>query len=105
MPSLLVIGEFTLINFLQDHLLQPIVMGAELNLSPLVVMLSVIAWAWILGAAGALLAVPMTVGLVMLLEAFPASRRIAALLRNRLDGPILPTTPGSAKPPAASRAA
>ena len=61
MPAVAVIVGYTLINFLQDHLLQPVVMGSELNLTPLVVLISVIAWAWILGAAGALLAVPLTV--------------------------------------------
>jgi predicted PurR-regulated permease PerM len=58
-------------------------MGSELNLTPLVVMLSVIAWAWILGAAGALLAVPLTVGLVAIMEAWPSTRSIAALMRNK----------------------
>jgi hypothetical protein len=38
------------------------------------------------GAAGALLAVPLTVGLVMVLEAFPSSRGLAALLRNKAEG-------------------
>lgn len=79
-----VIG-FTLINVAQDYLLQPRMMGTELNLSPLVVFLSVIVWAWILGAAGALLAVPLTVGLVAILEASPDTRGIAALLRNRVE--------------------
>lgn len=81
-----VIG-FALINVAQDYLLQPRMMGTELNLSPLVVFLSVIVWAWILGAAGALLAVPLTVGLVAILEAFPDTRGIAALLRNRVEPP------------------
>jgi predicted PurR-regulated permease PerM len=84
-PAVAVVVGYTLINFAQDHFLQPVVMGSELNLSPLVVFLSVLAWAWILGAAGALLAVPLTVGLVALLEAHPSTARIAALLRNRLD--------------------
>lgn len=89
-----VIG-FTLINVAQDYLLQPRMMGTELNLSPLVVFLSVIVWAWILGAAGALLAVPLTVGLVAILEAFPDTRGIAALLRNRVEP--LPGTGGGAR--------
>jgi len=100
-PAVLVVAGFTVINLLQDHLLQPIVMGSELNLSPLVVMLSVIGWAWILGAAGALLAVPMTVGMVMLMEAFPGSKGIASLLRNRLDEPVTlapPRDPGRSDP-------
>jgi predicted PurR-regulated permease PerM len=101
-PALIVVAGFTVINFLQDHLLQPIVMGSELNLSPLVVMISVIAWAWILGASGALLAVPLTVGLVAIMEAFPGSREIAALLRNRLDEPVTLAPPPDPEPPAAA---
>jgi len=81
--ALVVVVGYTLINFAQDSLLQPVVLGSELNLSPLVVFIAVIAWAWILGAAGALLAVPLTVGLVEILEGSPWTRGIAALLRNR----------------------
>ena len=69
----LVVGGFTLINVAQDYLLQPRMMGTELNLTALVVFLSVVVWAWILGASGALLAVPLTVGLVAILDASPSS--------------------------------
>ena len=84
-PAVAVIVGYTLINFAQDHFLQPVVMGSELNLSPLVVFVSVLTWAWILGAAGALLAVPLTVGLVAIMEAYPASRDVAALFRNTIE--------------------
>jgi len=77
-----VVVGFTLINFAQDYLLQPRMMGTELNLSPLVIFISIIVWAWILGPAGALLAVPLTVGVVALLEAFPSSSSIALLMRD-----------------------
>ena len=60
-------------------------LGIAVAITIVVVFLSVLAWAWILGAAGALLAVPLTVGLVAILEAYPSGARIAALLRNRLD--------------------
>ena len=83
--AVMVIVGYALINFAQDQFLQPVAMGSELNLSPLVVFIAVIVWAWILGAAGALLAVPLTVGLVMVLEAFPSSRGFAALLRNKVE--------------------
>ena len=82
--AMVIIG-YTLINFAQDQFLQPVAMGSELNLSPLVVFIAVIVWAWILGAAGALLAVPLTVGMVAVLEAFPSSRDFAALLRNKVE--------------------
>jgi AI-2 transport protein TqsA len=91
----LVIVGYTLINVAQDYLLQPRMMGTELNLSSLVVFLSVVAWAWILGPSGALLAVPLTVGLVAILDAWPSTRSLAALLRNRIDAPPgLIDTPG-----------
>ena len=108
-PAVAVVVGYTLINFAQDHFLQPVVMGSELNLSPLVVFLSVLAWAWILGAAGALLAVPLTVALVAMLEVYPSTGRIAALLRNRIDEPpglpdLVPDTAEPARPPAEPRA-
>ena len=93
-PTVAVVVGYTLINFAQDHFLQPVVMGSELNLSALVVFLSVLVWAWILGAAGALLAVPLTVGLVAIMEAYPASRGIASLLRNQVEpAPRTPVDP------------
>ena len=92
----IVLIAYVVINMIQDQFLQPIVMGSELNLSPLVVFIAVVVWAWILGAAGALLAVPLTVGLLALMEAYPASRPYAALLRNKVE-PV----PGS-EPPAAA---
>ena len=82
--AMVVIG-YALINVAQDQFLQPVVMGSELNLSPLVVFIAVVVWVWILGPAGALLAVPVTVGLIMVLEAFPSSRGFAALLRNNVE--------------------
>jgi AI-2 transport protein TqsA len=83
--AVMVVIGYALINFAQDQFLQPVVMGSELNLSPLVVFIAVVVWAWILGPAGALLAVPLTVGLVMVLEAFPSSRGFAGLLRSRVE--------------------
>lgn len=98
--AVIVVVGYTLINFAQDHFLQPVVMGSELNLSPLVVFLSVLLWAWVLGAAGALLAVPMTVGLVSIMESHPSTSRVAALLRNKVDAPK--DEPGAPGVPASS---
>jgi predicted PurR-regulated permease PerM len=81
----MVIVGYAVINFAQDQFLQPVVMGSQLNLSPLVVFIALVVWAWILGAAGALLAVPLTLGLVTVLEAFPSSRSLASLFRNKVE--------------------
>jgi predicted PurR-regulated permease PerM len=81
----MVIAGYAVINFIQDQLLQPVVMGSQLNLSPLVVFIALVVWAWILGPAGALLAVPLTLGLVTILEAFPSSAGLASLFRNKFE--------------------
>ena len=95
-----VVVGFTLINFAQDYLLQPRMMGLELNLSPLVIFVSIIVWAWVLGPAGALLAVPLTVAVVAFLEAYPASRGVALLLRDHVEAePGLADLPDPADPP------
>jgi predicted PurR-regulated permease PerM len=85
--AIAVVVAYTFINFIQDHFLQPVIMGSELNLTPLVVFVAVVGWAWIFGAPGALLAVPLTVGLVAIMEAFPQSRPWATLLRNKAEPP------------------
>ena len=81
----MVVAGYALINFVQDQFLQPVAMGSQLNLSPLVVFIALVVWAWILGPAGALLAVPLTLALVMVLEAFPSSRGVASLFRNTIQ--------------------
>ena len=86
-PATVVVVGYVVINLAQDNVLQPTVLGMELNLSPLVVFVAVVIWAWILGAAGALLAVPLTTGLVSILEAAPSTRRAAMLMRARIDEP------------------
>lgn len=81
--AIVVLIGYTAVNLVQDNVLQPIVLGAELNLSPLVVFVAVVVWAWIFGAAGALLAVPLTVAVVLTLEAWPSTRALGALMRAR----------------------
>jgi predicted PurR-regulated permease PerM len=96
--AVIVLAAYTIINAAQDHFLQPVIMGSELNLTPLVVFLAVIAWAWVFGAPGALLAVPLTVGLVAIMEAFAATRPWASLLRSRPEPPPGPTPDPDADP-------
>jgi predicted PurR-regulated permease PerM len=48
------------INFVIGNFLEPRVFGRTLGLSPLVVFVSMVFWGWLLGPAGALLAVPLT---------------------------------------------
>jgi predicted PurR-regulated permease PerM len=67
-----------------QNFLQPKMMGSGLNLSPLVVVISLFFWAWVLGPIGALLAVPMTIIVKeIFLEGFDDTRGLAGLMGSR----------------------
>jgi predicted PurR-regulated permease PerM len=57
---------YVLINGSIQNVVQPKLMGDQLNLSPLVVIASLFIWTWILGPLGALIAVPMTMAVQQL---------------------------------------
>lgn len=64
------------------NVLEPRMIGRQLNLSPFVVLVSLAVWAALWGLPGALLAIPLTAMVAILCNAFPATRFIAALLAN-----------------------
>lgn len=51
-----------------------------LNISPTIVFLSFILWAWLLGAPGAFLALPITLFAAVMLDTFPETRWLANLI-------------------------
>jgi len=79
--ALLVVIGFLVIYAVTATLRSGRFVGRRLNLSPLVILLSIILWGWVLGIMGGLLAVPMTL-LVrrLLLEAYDESRWVTDLL-------------------------
>ena len=64
--ALLVLVGYVLINGTVQNVVQPKLMGDQLNLSPLVIIASLFIWTWVLGPLGALIAVPMTMGVQQL---------------------------------------
>jgi predicted PurR-regulated permease PerM len=79
--ALIVLVAYVLINGGVQNIVQPRMMGKGLRMSPLVVFVSVIFWAVVLGGMGALIAVPMTLLVMKLLDNFDNTRWIAALMR------------------------
>jgi AI-2 transport protein TqsA len=55
-------------------------MGRGLNISPTIVFLSFIIWAWLLGGPGAFLALPITLFLAVMFGTFPETRWLASLI-------------------------
>lgn len=62
--------------------IEPRLIGRSLNLSPLVILLSLGVWGTLWGFTGALLAVPITVTMMIILTQFPETRPIAILLSD-----------------------
>lgn len=67
-------------QFIVGNFLQPRMTGDSLNLSALVVLLALAIWGAVWGIAGAFLAAPLTVMLMIVLAQFPSTRWIAILL-------------------------
>jgi predicted PurR-regulated permease PerM len=64
------------------NIIEPKLMGSSLNLSPLVVIVSLVVWGTIWGVTGMFLCVPIMVILMIVLSNFPQSRPVAVLLSS-----------------------
>ena len=76
----LVIAGVVVINILAENVLSPMMMGRGLNISPTVVFLSFIIWAWLLGGPGAFLALPITLFVAVMFDTFPETRWLASII-------------------------
>lgn len=82
-PGVLVLAIVGAIQLIVGNILEPRIMGSSLNISPLVVFLTLIMWGVIWGIPGMLLSVPITVILIIIMSEFPATRPFAILLSQR----------------------
>jgi AI-2 transport protein TqsA len=89
-----ILGIFIAISawqFLIGNFVQPRMTGDSLNLAAVVVLLALAIWGAMWGIAGAFLAAPLTVMLMIVLAQFPTTRWIAILLSA--DGKPTPNQP------------
>lgn len=99
--AILVLAGYVFINMVFGNIIEPTFMGRRLGLSTLVVILSLIFWAWLWGPIGAILAVPLTMVVKIMLENTQDLRWAAVLLdksppQSRMamaDGASPPTEP------------
>ncbi len=78
--AILVIAGVTVINILAENALSPMLMGRGLSISPTVLFIGFIFWAWLLGGPGAFLAAPLTIFLILMLDTFPETRWLANVM-------------------------
>jgi predicted PurR-regulated permease PerM len=71
---------YTVINVGVSNVIEPRFMGQGLGISPLVIVVSLIFWGWLLGPIGMLLSIPLTMAVKAGLEVGDATRPIAVLL-------------------------
>jgi AI-2 transport protein TqsA len=64
-----------------QNFIQPKIMGQGLKISPVVVFVGLFVWGFLLGGIGAIVAVPMTLLVLMIMENFEGTRMLAVLMR------------------------
>ena len=95
--TLLVALGYLVVNTAIGSILEPRFMGKGLGISTLAVFLSLLFWGFVFGTVGVFLSVPLTMVLIIALDASPRTRPIAILL-----GPDLAPDTDSGGPVAAS---
>ena len=82
--ALVILAGYVVLNFIVDNLIKPRFMQSGLDVPPLLGLLSLVIWGYLLGAPGALLAVPLTI----------AGRRVLQDV-SRAPSPIAAEPPAS----------
>lgn len=86
--ALLVIVGITAINLTIENVLEPSYTGKRLSLSPSVVFVSFFFWAWLLGPVGAILSMPITVMLMLVLGGDERTAWMAQIISRGGDLPV-----------------
>jgi predicted PurR-regulated permease PerM len=86
------------VNTLLGNIADPILIGRQLRLSPIVILVSLVFWGWTWGVIGAFLAVPLTISLRVALQTSERWATLAALMGpvasrpeavvNRVQAPV-----------------
>jgi predicted PurR-regulated permease PerM len=73
------------LQFLIGNAVEPRIMGSSLDLSPLLVLLSLIFWGWLWGPWGMILSVPITSTIKIVCENVESLRPLAVLMGGPLE--------------------
>ncbi len=79
-PFLVIVIGLTIVQQALGNFIEPRFLGDRLNLSPLVILLSLALWSLVWGISGMMLCVPMTAIAVIILSRFPQTRPLAIIL-------------------------
>jgi predicted PurR-regulated permease PerM len=79
-------AAFLVLNFIEDQLVLPFVLGRRLSIHPVVIFVWVLFWAWMWGIGGLLLAVPLLVAVRICAERVPVLNPLALVLTRTNEG-------------------
>jgi AI-2 transport protein TqsA len=86
--AIAVVVVYSLLNFVVQTLIQPRFVGDSVGLSMTVTFIALLFWSWVMGALGALLAIPLTLLVkVMLVDLDPRGHWLDAVLREEPRAP------------------
>ncbi|MCP5108816.1 MAG: AI-2E family transporter, partial [bacterium] len=77
---LLVFIGLILTQFIIGNVVEPRITGKSLNLSPIVILISLIFWGYMWGVVGMILAVPLTSAIKIFFENIPTLKPIADII-------------------------
>lgn len=80
--ALIVVVVLVVVQNIIGNFIEPKVMGANLDLSPVAVLFSLALWGWMWGIVGMVLSVPILAVLKSIMEQFPTTKPVAILLGN-----------------------
>lgn len=75
--------SLTILQIAMGNIVEPRLMGRSLNLSPMIVIMSLIFWGYIWGVAGMILAVPILGTLTIIFENFESTRFLSVFFRGK----------------------
>lgn len=82
--AVLTLVGYIVINIGISNFLEPRYMGKNLGLSPLIIILTMFFWAWVLGPVAMMISVPLTMAVKIILESSEESRWIAMLMDSEV---------------------
>lgn len=79
-PAVGLSAVYLSVNMVVGNVVDPIVIGRELRLSPLIVLMSLVFWGWVWGPVGMFLSVPLTIVVRIVLENTESLQRVAKMM-------------------------
>lgn len=83
---LLLVALFSVLHFVANNVILPLVIGVRLNINAAALLIGLLFWSWLWGAAGFFLAIPMTALTKIFFDSHPDTLAIGNLMAAKIKG-------------------